>query len=228
MMPQIALPRAGVACLRPMCIVAAVVAASSVLFSAPALAVSGGRRRASHSHRRSLAQARRMTARRRRPRCVNSHAQIGHVSGSTIEHATICLLNHERTERGLPRLRGSGLLVRSAQRWTNTMVHDRAFSHGADFSARITAVGFNWSRAGENIADGYRTASGAVTAWMRSLGHCQNILTPVFREAGAGFDRGSATAGGAKGTWTLDFALGMSQRALSENWKPAEGCPYQH
>lgn len=209
-----------------MCILAAILATSAALFSAPALAATG-RRRGAHPSRRAQAQTRRLSA-RRRSRCLESHAPIGRVPSAAIERATICLLNHERTERGLPRLRGNRLLVRSAQRWTNTMVHEGAFSHGADFSARITAVGFNWSRAGENIADGYRTASGAVTAWMRSLGHCQNILTPIFREAGAGFDRGSADGGSPAGTWTLDFALSMGQRALSENWKPAEGCPYRH
>jgi uncharacterized protein YkwD len=216
-------PHAGAARLRTMCILAALLATSVALFCAPAFAATARR---SLSSRRAQSQTRRPAA-RRRGRCLDAHAPIGQVPAAAIERATLCLLNHERTERGLPRLRGSRLLRRSAQRWTNTMVHDRAFSHGADFSARISAVGFNWSRAGENIADGYRTASGAVTAWMRSLGHCQNILTPVFREAGAGFDRGSAVAASPAGTWTLDFALSMGQRVLSENWKPAEGCPYR-
>ena len=218
-------PRAGAAGLRTICIVATVLAASVVLFAAPALAATN-RRRA--SNRRLQPQARRLVA-RHYPRCVDSHARIGHVPRTAIQRATVCLLNHQRTERGLPRLSGSRLLINSAQHWTNTMVRDRAFSHGADFSARITAVGFDWSRVGENIADGYRTASGAVTAWMRSLGHCQNILTPVFRDVGAGFDNGSALSGDTlRGTWTLDFAIGMHQRPRSEDWKPAEGCPYQH
>jgi uncharacterized protein YkwD len=218
-------PRAGAARLRMMCVMASLLAASTVLAVAPALAASG-RRRA--SHRRPQAQTRRVGV-RHIPRCVGSHDRIGRVPRPAIERATICLLNHQRSERGLPRLSGSLMLIRSAQHWTNTMVHDGAFSHGANFSARITAVGFDWSRVGENIADGYRTASGAVTAWMRSLGHCQNILTPVYREVGAGFDPGSALSGSAlEGTWTLDFALGMHQRARSEDWKPAEGCPYRH
>ncbi len=190
-MPPIASPRAGAATLRTMCIVAALLCrVNRALLSTRA---------------RRLRPPARLPPLSSRPasgppdhhapppaRCAGAHDRIGHGPSSAIERATICLLNRERTERGLPRLRRSRLLIRSAQHWTNTMVRDRAFSHGSDFSARITAVGFNWSRAGENIADGYRTASGAVTAWMRSLGHCQNILTPVFREAGAGFDRGTA------------------------------------
>jgi uncharacterized protein YkwD len=245
MMTHTVSPRAGDVRLRTICVVAAVLAAYATLFSAPALAATGRLRtlhrlRRAQSHTRRLgaqsqtrrlgaqSQTRRLSTRAGRPHCADAHAPINRTPGAAIERATICLLNHERTERDLPRLRSSRLLRRSAQEWTNAMVHDRAFSHGTDFSARITAVGFNWSRAGENIADGYRTAAGAVTAWMRSLGHCQNILTPVFREAGAGFDLRSAIRGGRRGTWTLDLALGMGQRAPSQDWGPAEGCPYPH
>jgi uncharacterized protein YkwD len=161
------------------------------------------------------------------PLCPDSHARIGHVSRATTERATLCVLNLQRARHGLPRLRGSQPLDDSAQRWTNTMVHDRAFSHGADFGARISAAGFNWSHIGENIADGFHTPAGAVRAWMHSTGHCENILTPDFREAGAGFDHGSAEGHAFRwGTWTLDFGLKMRQHAPSNNWAPAEGCPY--
>lgn len=173
----------------------------------------------------ALAMARR--AARHSPRCASAHARLGRVPRADTERATLCLLNLQRTERGLPRLRESRELVRSAQRWTNTMVRERAFSHGTDFGARISAAGFNWSQIGENIADGYRTPSSVVRAWMRSRGHCENVLSPQFREAGAGFAHGSAAGGHWRsGTWTLDFALQMGQRAPSGNWTPAEHCPY--
>lgn len=173
----------------------------------------------------ALAMARR--AARHSPRCRSAHARLGRVPRGETERATLCLLNLQRTERGLPRLRESSDLVRSAQRWTNTMVRERAFSHGTDFGARISAAGFNWSQIGENIADGYRTPSSVVRAWMRSRGHCENVLSPQFREAGAGFDHRSAAGGHWRsGTWTLDFALRMGQRAASGNWTPAEHCPY--
>jgi uncharacterized protein YkwD len=160
------------------------------------------------------------------PTCVGAHARLGRVPHTATESAVVCLLNVQRGHHGLPPLRGNHQLDDSAQGWTNTMVHDRAFSHGSDFGARISAVGFRWSRIGENIADGFRTPAGVVAAWMRSTGHCENILDPQFREAGAGFDIGTAESGTRRGTWTLDLALAERQRAHSGDWAPAEGCPY--
>ena len=175
---------------------------------------SAGRSRVGH-HRRLRAAA-----------CRDAHVRIGSVSRREIDRATLCLLNVQRKRFKLPTLRLSDRLDDSAQSWTNTMVHHHSFSHGSDFGARISATGFNWSQIGENIADGYRTPAGAVTAWMRSTGHCQNILSPDFREVGAGFDNGTAVDGNLNGTWTLDLGLLMRQRAPSGNWRPAEGCPH--
>jgi uncharacterized protein YkwD len=158
--------------------------------------------------------------------CRDAHVRIGSVSRREIDRATLCLLNVERKRFRLPTLRLSDRLDNSAQSWTNTMVHDHSFSHGSDFGSRISATGFDWSQIGENIADGYRTPAGAVTAWMRSTGHCQNILSPEFREVGAGFDDGTAVGSYQHGTWTLDLGLLMRQRAPSGNWRPAEGCPH--
>ena len=107
MMPQNVSPRDGAARMRMVCIVAAILVVSTLQFASPALGASG-RRRAAHPARRHHAQARRRV-RHHRPRCVDSHARIGHVPAARIERATICLLNHERTERGLPRLRRSRL-----------------------------------------------------------------------------------------------------------------------
>lgn len=164
----------------------------------------------------------------RRTGCAHAHTRIGRVSRTGARRAVVCLLNRERRAHGLPTLRVSVRLNRSAQGWTNVMVRHRMFSHGADFAARISAVGFDWSRAGENIAAGYVTPASVVRAWMASTGHCQNILDPAFREVGTGVARRSALrrpSGGA--TWTQDFGLLMNQRPASGNWAPAAGCPYR-
>jgi uncharacterized protein YkwD len=108
------------------------------------------------------------------------------------------------------------------------MVSHRDFSHGTDFSARISAVGFDWSNVGENIATGYKTPTSVVRAWMASTGHCQNILSPTFREVGTGLDDRSISGfSNSAGTWTQDFGLIMGQHAASGNWGPADGCPYR-
>jgi hypothetical protein len=62
---------------------------------------------------------------------------------------------------------------------------------------------------------------------MASTGHCQNILNPTYRNVGTGVSagtvRGFATG---PGTWTQDFALGMNSSPPSNNFGPANGCPY--
>jgi uncharacterized protein YkwD len=161
-------------------------------------------------------------------RCAGSHIRIGSASRHVLQHAVVCLINQQRRARGLPALRQSRLLNRSAQGWTNKMVAHSYFSHGADFGARISSVGFNWSNVGENIATGFGTPAGVVRAWMASTGHCQNILSPTFRYVGTGLS-GRAIAGHSShpGTWTQDFGLGMGERRASGNWSPAVGCPYR-
>jgi uncharacterized protein YkwD len=141
--------------------------------------------------------------------------------------AVVCLINRQRALHHLPALNASPLLDRSAQGWTDAMVSSDQFSHGPNFAARISAAGYVWRSAGENIATGYATPRAVVRAWMASNGHCQNILSPVYRNVGTGVSRRPVNgwASGA-GTWTQDFALGMNQSPLSGNSGPANGCPY--
>jgi uncharacterized protein YkwD len=168
-----------------------------------------------------------VAAARGRRGCGDAHTKIVHASRGQLQRAVVCLINQERHGRGLPALRENSRLNRSAQGWTNVMVTHRNFSHGADFSARISAVGFDWSNAGENIATGYTNPAAVVKAWMASKGHCQNILNPQYREVGTGVSNASiAGYSSSAGTWTQDFALLMGQHAASGNWGPAEGCPY--
>ncbi len=161
------------------------------------------------------------------PGCAAAHTTIAHASRADLQRAVVCLINQQRHTRGLPGLRENSRLNRSAQGWTNVMVTHRDFSHGADFAARISAVGFDWSNVGENIATGYSTPTGVVKAWMASKGHCQNILNPVYRYVGTGVSDNSISGYSTlAGTWTQDFGLLMGQHAASGNWGPAEGCPY--
>jgi uncharacterized protein YkwD len=216
-------PRPSAARLHTLCLRCGAVLTAVLAFAVvPALAAAHARRPA-HPRRTSRRLAkRRVTVRR----CPDAGVRINVAPRRETDRAILCLLNRERAHFHLPTLRLSRRLDDSAQSWTNTMVHDRSFSHGSDFGARVSATGFDWSQIGENIADGYPTPAGAVRAWMASTGHCENILSPEFREVGAGFDHGSAIGGYHRGTWTLDLGLLMRQRAPSDNWRPAEGCPY--
>jgi uncharacterized protein YkwD len=143
--------------------------------------------------------------------------------------AVLCLVNRERTARRLPTLAASGQLNRAAQGWTDTMVRSGRFTHGAGeaFAKRISATGYTWRAAGENIATGYPTPRAVVAGWMASTDHCHNILDPTFRDIGIG-ESDSPVRGFASGpaTWTQDFGLRMGQSAPSHNRRPMNGCPY--
>jgi uncharacterized protein YkwD len=156
--------------------------------------------------------------------CTGSSTAVAASTASATRSAVVCLINRERTSRGLPALTASSKLDRSAQGWTNELVSHHEFTHGDDFAERISATGFHWSQAGENIATGYPTPASVVAGWMASTGHCENILDPTFRYVGTGVNRGATVV--SPGTWTQDFGLLVGQRAPSSDGAPAAGCPY--
>jgi uncharacterized protein YkwD len=159
--------------------------------------------------------------------CQDAHTPIASASRHDLQRSVVCLINQQRGRHHLPRLHSSRLLNRSAQGWTNQMVRHDSFGHGVNFAARISAVGFNWSMAGENIASGFSTPVSVVRAWMASTGHCENILSPSFADVGTGVSGRSIPGSGGAGAWTQDFGLPMGHHPPSSNGGPARGCPYR-
>jgi uncharacterized protein YkwD len=134
--------------------------------------------------------------------------------GQTV-NTTLCLLNRERSIRGLRRLRHDAKLTRAAAGHAGDMVAKHYFDHtsksGASFVTRIKRTGWTRSRrswtVGENI--GYGSGSLAtpremVKAWMHSAGHRQNILARQFKLIGIGVANGAPTGGGGA-TYATDF-----------------------
>jgi uncharacterized protein YkwD len=70
------------------------------------------------------------------------------------------------------------------------MERERFFDHrdprGEGPKERIDAQGYQGRAWGENIAAGQRSPESVMRAWMRSPGHCKNILNPLFNELGVG------------------------------------------
>ncbi|HET6509383.1 MAG TPA: CAP domain-containing protein [Baekduia sp.] len=133
--------------------------------------------------------------------------------------ATLCLLNKERTSRGLGSLSESSTLDKAADRFAGDMVARRFFDHvspgGGTFMDRIKAAGWtpsgSWT-AGENIAWGtgsLSTPASIVDGWMHSPGHRANILNGAFTQIGIGIADG-APRGGVDdgGTYVTDFTGG--------------------
>jgi uncharacterized protein YkwD len=157
--------------------------------------------------------------------CPNANTAATHSNAQAMRAAVVCLINQQRTSRRLPALRAQRQLDRSAQNWTNTMVAHNGFTHGTAFWNRISAVGYHWQVAGENIATGFVTPQQVVTAWMASPGHCRNILDPQYASVGTGVSSLPVpSAASSAATWTQDFGLTMSQNFPSHNWGPANNC----
>ena len=197
--------------------------AAAVLAAAPATGASTTAK--SHSHRARIALLIRHTHIKRV--CVGAHTPATAASKREMRTAVRCLINKQRARHHLPALHASAALDSSAQRWSNAMVGSGRFTHGANFAARISAAGFHWSYAGENIATGFETPTQVVRGWMASTGHCQNILNPDYADVGTGINP-HPVPGFASGpsTWTQDFGLWMGDGTPSHNAGPAAGCPY--
>jgi uncharacterized protein YkwD len=132
----------------------------------------------------------------------------------------VCLINAERTNRGLRALRGDGDLARAARRHSADMVRRTYVSHvtpgGADLGDRIRAVGYGsghaW-RAGEALGWGTgarATPADLVDEWLASPEHRHILLDPGYRELGVGVSAGAprSVASGLPGaTYTVDVGV---------------------
>jgi uncharacterized protein YkwD len=209
--------------LRRLVLAVLTVLASSMLAVVPSATATTAHHKHHKHHKRHSRRAGARTA----SGCSGANDPVAGTPPQVLKGAVVCLINQQRALRHLPALSASPLLNRSAQGWTNVMVSSDEFTHGTNFASRIGATGYDWRMAGENIATGFATPRGVVRAWMASTGHCQNILNPAYRNVGTGVSarpvRGYATGAG---TWTQDFALGMKSAPASNNFGPADGCPY--
>jgi uncharacterized protein YkwD len=134
-------------------------------------------------------------------------------------HATLCLLNQERRNHGLRRVRPNSKLRSAAQAYSWAMVRNDFFGHvspsGSTLVGRVRDTAYlasarGWAL-GENIAWGsgpLGTPRQIMRAWMQSAGHRRNILTRRFTDVGIGIAPGAPVAlpaGTAAATYTTDF-----------------------
>jgi uncharacterized protein YkwD len=152
-------------------------------------------------------------------RCVSADAMPGQATVEDLRAATLCLMNAERTARGLGRLQSEPLLGRVAAGYARQMVRGQFFDHtspaGSTMLARIKATSYlrdvtSWS-VGENLAWGTGTLAtprAMVRAWMQSAEHRANLLDRHFADVGIGVAAGAPVAlepGEFGGTYVTDF-----------------------
>lgn len=92
-----------------------------------------------------------------------------------------------------PPLTWNGFLEKSAAGHASDMARQEYFSHtskdGRSMEDRIALGGyvFNGYKSfiiGENIAMGQQTIDEVMTGWIKSPGHCKNLMNPAFKEVG--------------------------------------------
>ena len=137
--------------------------------------------------------------------------------------------------RRLNRLRSQGAvchetgsrLVASPLRWSDSLAavaaaqsHDMAelrhMRHrdmlDRGLGERLTAAGYRFRTAVENVAVGYDSLDEVVEAWLQSEGHCENMMNQAVLELGlACSDDASAAPQGEGRYWTL--VLGAPPRS---------------
>jgi uncharacterized protein YkwD len=132
--------------------------------------------------------------------------------------AVTCLVNAERTSRGIPALRRDADLAQAARAHAEDMAQHDYFAHtspdGVRLGDRLRAAGYGrpgegW-RAGEDIGWGTgdrATPSALVDAWLNSDGHRRILLSATYEEIGVGVAAGAPrqTSSGLPGaTYTMD------------------------
>lgn len=157
--------------------------------------------------------------------CPDADAAPATVGNERSLAAMACLVNHERTARGLSPVAAAPQVAQAAQWHADDMAVRNYFAHDAPFGAphgtsagdRVTSAGYGWSTVGENIARGQRTPRAVMAGWLASSGHCTNIVRPTFTDAGYGL----STAGNGP-YWVQAFARPTGVPAPAG---PAVACP---
>jgi uncharacterized protein YkwD len=103
-----------------------------------------------------------------------------------------------------PAVTWNSKLEAAAKAFNQDMIAKQFFDHvgpdGSTPGTRVTAQGYTWSNIGENIAVGsigssLDSVAGAVQGWLKSTGHCKNIMNANFTEMGLA---------GKAGAWLAD------------------------
>lgn len=99
--------------------------------------------------------------------------------------------NEQRSKNGADSLRISSRLNAAAQSKAKDMADRNYWSHstpdGKDPWVFIQQAGYEYKKAGENLAYGFSDNSATVAGWMNSATHRANLLDQAYSEVGFGF-----------------------------------------
>lgn len=99
-------------------------------------------------------------------------------------------------------------ITQAAVAHSDDMVSNNYFDHngkdGSNPGDRMTAAGYTWRGWGENIAAGQSTVASVVDGWMKSDGHCANLMNPGYKDIGVACVAGTSS-NPYRTYWTQDF-----------------------
>lgn len=128
------------------------------------------------------------------------------------------LVNQARWDNGQQGLIRNADMDAVALAWAKKMAASSTMSHNPDYSTQIPA---GWRSAGENVAQGYRTAQAMHDGWMASQGHRENILG-AFTDIGIAFYSSGGTTWGVQVFATYPGHTGPSAPAAAAPEPKAE------
>lgn len=144
------------------------------------------------SQQQNLNQPQQTTQSNQQNQAQTNQQQVATGNIGQMAQQVIDLTNAQRKQRGLPALQADTKLSNVAQTKSDDMQKSGYFSHtsptyGSPFDM-MRDFGITYRTAGENIAQGQRSAQEVVNAWMNSEGHRKNILSKDFTHIGVGYD----------------------------------------
>jgi uncharacterized protein YkwD len=96
------------------------------------------------------------------------------------------LISAYRAQNGLGPVHVDSRLMAAATSYARTMGERDKISHtlGGSLPKRISAAGYDWGAAAENLAAGYSSLDEAMAGWKASAGHRANLLNSRVTEIG--------------------------------------------
>lgn len=126
------------------------------------------------------------------------------------------MISAYRAENGLPPVGVDSRLMRVATDYAYVMGERDTIKHGIGGSLprRVSAAGYHWGYAAENLAASYSTIEDAMQGWKNSPGHRKNLLSPYATEIGVAAV--STPAGSAhRNYWALVLATPQPERLVA-------------
>ncbi|MFH1508875.1 MAG: CAP domain-containing protein [bacterium] len=117
------------------------------------------------------------------------------LASADLEERILEFTNEARVEQGLEKLQENVDLKAAAEMKLDNMIEHNYFAHTSPLGTTpwyfMNQADYQFSIAGENLAQNYFSPRLIVDAWLDSAEHRTNLLNPNFKEVGIAMDAGN-------------------------------------